>query len=213
MALPVVAGNIYPGDMGIFVRSQQLKQHRKSDAFHPLLVPGSLKTQPGHGFKLPAAISRHGHADPHILKKAVLPGLVAHADIPEPEHLVIAQQAVACVLEQLRIHPQILPDNLFGFRGVLYAERQPVHQHLTFQLPAPFVMSTPVITPVITAGGPGGPRSSRFPFQAHSSRNVSRRACTRTTDRHPGRQIPPGIYRRRRAAPDPRDSGPATPPG
>ena len=83
------------------------------------------------------------------------------------------------------------PDNLLWLHGVLHAERQPVHQHLTLQLPAPFVMSTPVIT----AGGPGGSRSSRFPFQAHSSRNVSRRACTRTTDRHPGRQIPPGIYR------------------
>ena len=43
MALPVVAGNIYPGDMGVFVRSQQLKQHRKSDP------PWMAVSSPGAG--------------------------------------------------------------------------------------------------------------------------------------------------------------------
>ena len=105
-ALPVVTGDVNPGDVGCLICRQQLEQRGKN-AVLPRL--GEL----AHGLKRPAAVAGHGYAHAHVPEEIILPGLVTDADIRKPQHPVITQQAIPGVLEELRVQAQILPDH-FG---------------------------------------------------------------------------------------------------
>lgn len=110
IALPVVTGDIQAGDVGGLVRREELEEDRESYAFFARLVLSQL----GHGLKGPAAVAGHADAYAHVLEEVVLPGVIADTDVREPEDLVVAQEAVACILEQNRVQAQVVLDNLAG---------------------------------------------------------------------------------------------------
>ena len=66
-----------------------------------------VQRQLGHGLKSAAAVARHGDTHAHVLEIVVLPALAAYQDIRKAHDLAVTHQAVAGILEQVRVHAQI----------------------------------------------------------------------------------------------------------